>query len=109
MNYFLLQAAPAQGSGGGGFQFLILMGGMFLIMYFFMIRPQVKRAKEARKFQENLKPGDKVMTVGGIHGEVVEIAELTLVIKIDQGRMRVEKSGISHDRRVVDPSADKKA
>ncbi|MBL7941351.1 MAG: preprotein translocase subunit YajC, partial [Flavobacteriales bacterium] len=80
MKYFLLQAAgTGSGSGGGGFQFLILMGGMFLIMYFFMIRPQVKRAKEARKFQENLKTGDKVMTIGGIHGEIVEVGELNVV------------------------------
>jgi preprotein translocase subunit YajC len=74
---------------------LILMGGMFLIMYLFMIRPQMKKMKEARKFQEALSVGDKVITTSGIHGKVVEIGEKDVVISIDQGRMRVEKAAIS--------------
>ncbi|MDZ4824830.1 MAG: preprotein translocase subunit YajC [Flavobacteriales bacterium] len=92
-----------QASGGSNpMQFVILMGGMFLIMYFFMIRPQMRRVKEAKKFQESLKTGDRVMTAGGIHGEIIEIGETNVVIKIDQGRMRVEKSGIAHDKRVTE-------
>jgi len=102
MNYFFLQA---QQSGGSGF--LLLMGGMFLIMYFFMIRPQMKRAKEARKFQESLAVGDKVMTTGGIHGKVLEIGETDIVIGLDNGRMRVEKTAIAADRRVSEVAAAK--
>lgn len=97
---YLLQA---QGQGGGGFQMLILMGGMFLIMYLFMIRPQMKKMKEAKKFQENLQVGDKIVTIGGIHGKIVEIGEKDVVISLDQGRMRVEKAALAADGQVVQP------
>ena len=90
------------GQGGGDFSgMLIMMGGMFVIMYFFMIRPQMKKAKEAKKFQESIAVGDKVMTLGGIHGKVLEVDEITVVIGLDQGRMRVEKAGLAADKRVA--------
>ncbi len=86
--------------GGGGLGTLIMFGGMFVIMYFFMIRPQMKKQKEAKKFQEALQVGDKVMTLGGIHGKVVEIGETDIVMSIDQGRLRIEKAGISPSKQV---------
>lgn len=89
----LLQAQPQQGNP---WSTLLFFGGFFAIFYFFMIRPQMKKAKEQRKFQEGVKIGDKVMTSGGIHGEVIEVDERTVVIKIDQGRLRVEKAGLSN-------------
>ena len=89
-----------QEQGGGGLSMLIMMGGMFVIMYFFMIRPQMKKAKEAKKFQDSLEVGDKVMTLGGIHGKVVEIGETDIVIAIDQGRLRIEKAGISPNKQI---------
>ncbi len=85
---------------GGGLGTLIMFGGMFVIMYFFMIRPQMKKQKEAKKFQEALEVGDKVMTLGGIHGKIVEVGETDVVMAIDQGRMRVEKAGISPNKQV---------
>jgi preprotein translocase subunit YajC len=89
-----------QEQGGGGLSMLIMMGGMFVIMYFFMIRPQMKKAKEAKKFQDSLEVGDKVMTLGGIHGKVVEIGETDIVMAIDQGRLRIEKAGISPNKQM---------
>ncbi|MEY2938884.1 MAG: preprotein translocase subunit YajC [Bacteroidota bacterium] len=89
-----------QQQGGGGLGTLIMFGGMFVIMYFFMIRPQMKKQKEAKKFQEALQVGDKVMTLGGIHGKVVEIGETDIVMSIDQGRLRIEKAGISPSKQV---------
>ncbi|MFM7769139.1 MAG: preprotein translocase subunit YajC [Bacteroidota bacterium] len=88
-------------SGGDLSGMLIMMGGMFIIMYFFMIRPQMKKAKEAKKFQESIAVGDKVMTLGGIHGKVLEVDETTVVLGLDQGRMRVEKAGLAADKRVA--------
>jgi preprotein translocase subunit YajC len=85
---------------GGGMSMLIMMGGMFIIMYFFMIRPQMKKAKEAKKFQDSLEIGDKVMTLGGIHGKIVEIGETDVVMAIDQGRLRIEKAGISPNKQM---------
>ena len=60
----LLQAEAA---GESDFSFIILLGGMFLIMYFFMIRPQMKRQKEAKTFRDEISKGDKVVTIGGLH------------------------------------------
>jgi preprotein translocase subunit YajC len=83
-------------SQGGGMGTLIFMDGFYAIM----IRPQMKKAKDQRKFQEGVKVGDRVMTIGGIHGEVIETDETTVVIKLDQGRMRIEKAGLSATKEV---------
>lgn len=91
MTITFLQAQP-QGSGMGSLLFLL---GFFAIFYFFMIRPQMKKAKEQKKFQEAVKIGDRIMTIGGIHGEVIETDETTVVIKLDQGRMRIEKAALT--------------
>ena len=99
MTFTFLQAAPQGGSGVGT---LLFMVGFFAIFYFFMVRPQMKKSKEQRKFQEGVKIGDRVMTLGGIHGEVIETDETTVVIKLDQGRMRIEKAGLSATKQVAE-------
>ena len=91
MNLFtiLLQAE----SGGNPLIFFILVFGVF---WFFMIRPQVKKQKLERKFRQELKKGDKVITSSGLHGKVVEVSENTL--KLDVGSniiLKFNKSGIS--------------
>jgi preprotein translocase subunit YajC len=90
MNHLFLQAQSE-----GGMSFFILIGGMFLIMYFFMIRPQVKKQKEAKAFREELKKGDKVVTIGGIHGKVVDMNERTVLIQVDGAKIRIEKSALN--------------
>jgi preprotein translocase subunit YajC len=87
--------------GGGDWTMLAMMGGMFVIMYFFMIRPQMKKAKEAKKYQDGIQVGDKVVTLGGIHGKVIEVDETSVVLSLDQGRMRIEKAALSADKRVA--------
>ncbi|WP_406749947.1 preprotein translocase subunit YajC [Aquirufa salirivi] len=79
---------------------ILLFGGIFVVFYFFMIRPQQKKAKDAKKFIDELKTGDKVVTIGGVHGTVVSIREKTLVVEIDSSkgvRVVFEKSAISKD------------
>jgi preprotein translocase subunit YajC len=79
---------------------IILFGGIFVVFYFFMIRPQQKKAKEAKKFIEELKTGDKVVTIGGAHGTVITIREKTIVVEVDSSkgvRVVFEKSAISKD------------
>ena len=79
---------------------IILFGGIFVVFYFFMIRPQQKKAKEAKKFIDELKTGDKVVTIGGAHGTVITIREKTIVVEVDANkgvRMVFEKSAISKD------------
>jgi preprotein translocase subunit YajC len=68
---------------------------MFLIMYFFMIRPQVKKQKDSKKFREGLSKGDKVVTIGGIHGKVVDMNDRTVLLQIDGAKVRVEKSALN--------------
>lgn len=95
MKTILLQAAAAEGAGGGimGYLPLIMIG---IVFYFFMIRPQMKRAKEAKKFRENLATGDKVVTAGGIHGKVLEINDTTVLISSEGStKFRIEKSSIT--------------
>ncbi|MFM7387042.1 MAG: preprotein translocase subunit YajC [Bacteroidota bacterium] len=72
---------------------LIMIVLMLVIFYFFMIRPQAKKQKELRKFREGLKPGDKVITSGGIHGKILEITDSTVLINSEGSKIRVE---ISH-------------
>ncbi len=90
----LVQAA----GGGGGYSMFILMGAMFVVMYFFMIRPQQKRQKDAVKFRDSLKKGDAVVTIGGMHGKIVDIDGDTVTLDVDRGtRLKFEKSAISQE------------
>ena len=94
MTVFFLQA-PAAGPAGGGSMMWIMLIAMFVIMYFFMIRPQTKRQKEIRKFREALSVGDKVVTAGGIYGKIKEIKDNIIVLEIaDNVRIRIDKSSI---------------
>jgi preprotein translocase subunit YajC len=79
--------------GGGS---LIMMVMVFVIMYFFMIRPQTKKQKELKKLRENLKPGDKIVTIGGVHGKILEISDSTILLSSDGTKIRFDKSAISH-------------
>ena len=90
---FFLMAPPAEGASPIA-TFLPWIA-IIVVFYFFMIRPQMKRAKELKKFRENLKKGDKVVTVGGIHGKVKDIADTTVLLDVDGGQLRVEKSALS--------------
>ena len=75
------QAAPAGGSGPGYEQFIIIIG-MFALLYFLMIRPQMKRAKEHRQMTEALQKGDEVVTTGGMLGKITQIGEAYISIQI---------------------------
>lgn len=70
---------------------------MFAVMYFFMILPQQKRAKKEKEFLTNLKPGDRIITKGGLHGKIAEIAETTVVVETMSGKLKMEKSAISNE------------
>ena len=90
----LILAAQGQGAGGG-MGMIIMLIAMFVIMWLFMIRPQQKKQKEIRNFQNSLKVGQKVVTGGGVHGEVkkVELAEPLVEIEVAKGVViKVEKS-----------------
>ncbi len=95
MTGIILQAT---GSGGAMTGNLILIGGIILIFYFFMIRPQQKKQKEQKRFLEGLKKGDKVVTLGGIHGKIMAIEGEIVHLEVDRGtKLTIEKSSISLD------------
>ncbi|HWK05967.1 MAG TPA: preprotein translocase subunit YajC [Puia sp.] len=76
---------------------LILLGGMILVFWLFMIRPQAKKAKLAKKFQEDMQKGDRIVTIAGIHGKVNKVNEDgTIDIETSPGSyLKIEKSAIS--------------
>lgn len=89
----ILLQAPAM---GGNYGFYIMMGGMIVVFYFFMIRPQQKKAKDAKNFITEIKRGDYVVTIGGAHGEVGELEGDTFILEVEKGgRIRFNKTAIS--------------
>jgi preprotein translocase subunit YajC len=87
----LLQAA----GGGIPWQQLLTFGLIAIVFYFFMIRPQVKKQKDQKKYVTELKKGDKVVTTAGIHGRIIDLNETTFLVEVDNGKIRFDKSAIS--------------
>ena len=96
---FFLQAQAAGGSApGSSMGFLLMIVLIFVVMWLFMIRPQQKKQKEIEQFRQGLKKGDKVVTIGGIYGTVVEVKDKTLILEIDQNvKIKVDKSSVVND------------
>lgn len=84
-----------QASGGSAYSGILMMVVIIAIFYFFMIRPQQKRQKEIQKAREALKPGDKVVTAGGIYGKLKEVGDVYMLIEIADGvRIRIDKASV---------------
>ena len=99
----LLQATtPAQG-GMGGYSGILMMVLIFVVFYFFMIRPQSKRQKEIKKQREAMQPGDIVVTSGGIYGKVIEIKDTTVIVEIAENvRIKVDKNSVFASAESID-------
>ncbi len=96
---FLISDALAQGGapqGGGLIQFVIMIGMFFLIMYFLIIRPQSKRAKEHKQLLESLTKGDEVVTSGGVLGKIADVGENFIQLEVANGvDIKVQKHSIT--------------
>ena len=105
----LMDAAPASSPAGGGSSMLIFILLMILILYFFMIRPQQKKQKKIEEARNSLQKGDKVVTIGGIHGKIVDIKDNTFTIEIAHDvRIEVDKAAISFNEAVLNQKPAKK-
>ncbi|MBK9290209.1 MAG: preprotein translocase subunit YajC [Bacteroidetes bacterium] len=102
----LLFAPPAEGQSGGGLISFLPLILIMVVFYFFFIRPQMKKAKEQKQFRESLKKGDKVITIGGIHGKVTGVQEQTLRLEIANNvEIEIEKSAVVSDPTQVGTAA----
>lgn len=104
-----LQAAP---TGGGGMQMILLFGVFIAFMYFVMIRPQMKKQKQEKNFQESLKIGSRIVTTSGMHGRISQIQEDGVIIETLSGKLKFEKAAISKEFTLarfpdVDPKEEK--
>lgn len=83
-------------AASSGMSSLIMFGMIFAVMYFFMIRPQIKKQKKEREYRSALQKGDKVITIGGVHGKIIDIKESAFIIEVHGGsKLKIEKSAVS--------------
>lgn len=94
MKIAILEGAAGQGNP---MMTLIMFGAMFAVVYFFMIRPQSKKRKKEEEERKNLAKGDKVITLGGIHGKVTKIDEDSVIIMSQDTKLRVSKAALTLD------------
>ena len=96
MNFLLFM--PSEGQEGGGLMSFLPLVLIVLVFYLFFIRPQMKKSKDQKKFREAIKKGDKIITIGGIHGKIIEVQEKTFTIEVEgQNRLKVERSAVAMD------------
>ena len=108
LNLILLQAEEAA-QQGSQWSFWIMMILIFVVFYFFMIRPQTKKQKELQKQRESMKKGDKVVTAGGIYGEIKEVQDAAFIITIAKDvTIKVAKESVFADAADAKPAEEKK-
>ncbi len=104
MNTLLITLQAAQPAGGGIMSFLPLLL-IIVVFWFFMIRPQMKRQKELKKFRDSLAKGDKVVTTGGIYGKVAEIGDFYIIMEVEgQNKLKIDKAAVIKDMTDATPA-----
>ncbi len=102
--FFAQAASPA--SGGGGIAAFIPFIFIFVIMYFVLLRPQMKRQKDQQRLISTLKTGDRVVTNAGIHGLISNVKETTVIVKVaDNVKIEMEKSAVTNILKSAEGSA----
>ena len=109
MNYLTLLAAQA--TKGNNWTMILMMVGVFVIMYFLMIRPQKKKQKEEQAMRDNLQIGDEITTIGGIVGKIVTVKDDSLIIETgaDRNRMKITRWAISQNNTANEKLAAERA
>jgi len=94
----LLLFMPQEGEESGGLMSFLPLILIVLVFYLFFIRPQMKKTKDQKKYREAIKKGDKIVTIGGIHGKIIETQETTFTIEVEgQNRLKIEKTAVAMD------------
>lgn len=110
MNFaYILLFAPqsADGESSGGYSTMIMLLLLIVVFWLFFIRPQSRKNKEIKKFREGLKKGDRVITIGGIHGKILEVNETTIILETEgQGKLKLEKSAVSQEFKAEEIAKD---
>lgn len=102
LNTILLQAG-----GDAGLMNILMIVAIFVIFYFFMIRPQQKKQKEIKKFRDAIKAGDEIITAGGIYGKVRKVSETTFTIEIANGvQIKIDKNSVYPSAAEADASKE---
>lgn len=91
--FILLQAAAGGGLLGGLLPFVLII----VVMYLFFLRPQMKKQKEEAKFKDILTKGMRVVTHAGIHGKILELQDNTVILEVENARIKIEKTAVSKD------------
>ncbi len=100
----ILMMKPVEGQEPNPIMSFLPLLLIVVVFYFFMIRPQMKRQKETRKFRESLKKGDQVVTTGGIYGKIAEVKETTIILEVAKDvQIKVDKNGIIKDMSDAQP------
>ena len=101
MTDYLLQILlfmPSEGEEGGGIMSFLPLILIILVFYLFFIRPQMKKSKDQKKFRESLQKGQKVVTIGGLHGKIIEVKETSVVLDVgNQMKLTFDKSAVALD------------
>lgn len=96
MNTILLQVQSSENINEVPTSYYIIFYGLlFLVFWYFFIKKPINKQKQEQRLRESLKKGDKVITIGGIHGKIVEISDSTVVIENHGVKLKVEKSSVS--------------
>lgn len=91
-------APSSGGASGSGWSSILMLVAIIVIFYFFMIRPQSAKAKKEKQFRETLQKGQKVITISGLHGKVVEVKEITIILEIASNvQVEIEKTAVAID------------
>jgi len=94
LQFILLQAK----GGGTGYESFLMLGAIALVFYFFMIRPQQKRQKDAKKFRQALGKGQDIVTIGGIYGRILEVDDDSVLVEVDRStKLKIQKAAISQE------------
>ncbi|WP_345951074.1 MULTISPECIES: preprotein translocase subunit YajC [unclassified Mucilaginibacter] len=93
----MTKAILLQLGGGMATGQIVTMVLIIVVFYFFMIRPQVKKQKDQKKYVDELKKGDRIVTTAGIHGRIIDLNDTTFLVEVENGKIRFDKSAISLD------------